>query len=72
MTQVLKVCFNIWLGKYLVSGFINRYIEAFPQSTWAELKTELANKLSDDMHLVYLDPSGKILGKTFSDMFNVY
>ena len=34
-------------SKGAVSGFINRYMEAFPQSTWAELKTVLANKFSD-------------------------
>ena len=34
-------------SKGAVSGFINRYMEAFPQSTWAELKTELAIKFSD-------------------------
>ena len=34
-------------SKGAVSGFINRYMEAFPQSTWAKLKTELANKFSD-------------------------
>ena len=31
-------------SKGAVSGFINMYMEAFPQSTWAKLKTELANK----------------------------
>ena len=63
-------------SKGAVSGFINRYMEAFPQSTWAELKTELANKFSDlliaDTHLVCLDPLGKNLGKTFNYMLNVY
>ena len=63
-------------SKGAVSGFINRYMEAFPQSTWAELKTELENKflmlLTADMHLVCLDPLGKNLGKTFNYMLNVY
>ena len=34
-------------SKGAVRGFINRYMEAFSQSTWAEIKTELANKFSD-------------------------
>ena len=34
-------------NKGAVGGFTNRYMEAFPQSSWAELKAELANKFSD-------------------------
>ena len=29
-------------SKGAVSGFINRYMEAFPQSTWAELKNRIS------------------------------
>lgn len=34
-------------SKGAVSGYINRYMEAFPQGTWADLKKELAKRFSD-------------------------